>query len=73
VTEDEARAALAAFDSVGRLEARIADQRWEAVPGGWLVREGLHSWRFRLEPAPGGPWVIMSVAGGEPARWFVPA
>ncbi len=33
----------------------------------------LHGWRFRLEPAPGGLWVIMSVAGGEPATWFVPA
>ena len=33
----------------------------------------LHGWRFRLEPAPGGLWVIMSVAGGKPATWFVPA
>jgi hypothetical protein len=34
VTGVEARAALAAFDGVGGLEAWIADQRWEAVPGG---------------------------------------
>ncbi len=39
MTEAEARAALAAFGAVGGLERWIADQRWEAVPGGWRVRE----------------------------------
>ena len=39
MTEAEARAALRAFVAVGEIERWIADQRWEAVPGGWRVRE----------------------------------
>ena len=36
MTEDQARAALAAFDGLGGLERWIAAQRpWEATPGGW--------------------------------------
>jgi hypothetical protein len=74
VTEAEARAALAAFDAVGEIEHWIAEQRWEAIPGGggWRVRGRLQSWRFRVEPVAGGVRVVMSVAGGEPAVWFVP-
>jgi hypothetical protein len=72
MTEAEARAALRAFVAVGELERWIADQRWEAIPGGWRVRERFHGWRFRVEPAPGGVRVVMSAAGGEPAAWFVP-
>ena len=52
MTEAEARAALCAFVGVGDLERWIAEQRWEAIPGGWRVRERLNSWRFRVEPAP---------------------
>jgi len=73
VTEAEARAALRAFIAAGEVERWIAEQRWEAIPDGWRVRERLNSWRFRVEPAPGGVWVVMSVTGGEPATWFVPA
>ncbi len=74
MTEAEARAVLAAFDGLGGLERWIAAQRpWEAVPGGWRVREQLHSWRFRIEPVAGGVRVVMSVRGGEPAVWTVPA
>ena len=73
MTEDEARTALTAFVAVGDIERWIAEQRWEAVPGGWRVREQLHSWRFRLEPVAGGVRVVMSVCGGEPAVWTVPA
>ena len=73
MTEAEARAALAAFDSVGGLERWIAEQRWEAVPGGWRVRERFDGWRFRVEPVAGGLNVVMSARGGEPARWLVPA
>jgi hypothetical protein len=50
VTEAEARAALAAFDSIGGLERWIAAQRpWKAVPGGWTVPGDLQGWRFRVE------------------------
>jgi hypothetical protein len=73
MTEAEARAALRAFVAVGDIERWIADQRWEAVPGGWRVRGRLHAWRFEVRPAPGGVRVVMSVRGGEPAAWFVPA
>ena len=72
MTEAEARAALAAFVAVGEIERWIADQRWEAVPGGWRVRERLQGWHFRVEPVAGGVNVVMSARGGEPAAWFVP-
>ncbi len=72
MTEAEARAALRAFVAVGDIERWIADQRWEAVPGGWRVRERPHSWHFRVEPVPGGIRIVMSARGGEPAVWFVP-
>ncbi len=37
MTEVQARAALRAFVAVGEIEPWIAEQRWEAVPGGWTV------------------------------------
>jgi len=73
MTEAEARAAMRAFVAVGGLERWIAEQRWEAIPDGWRVREPFNGWRFRLEPATGGLRVVMSAKGGEPAAWFVPA
>ena len=73
MTEDQARAVLRGFFAVGEIEQWIAEQRWEAVPGGWRVRERLHSWRFRVEPTTGGVRIVMSVRGGEPAAWTVPA
>ena len=73
MTEAEARAALAAFDAVGEIEPWIAEQSWEAVPGGWTVAGELQGWRFRLETVPGGVRVVASANGGEPAVWFVPA
>lgn len=73
MTEAEARAALRAFAAVGGLERWIADQRWEAVPGGWRVRERFDSWHFRVEPVAGGVRVVMSGVGGAPAAWIVPA
>ena len=73
MTEDEARIALRAFVAVGEIERWIAEQRWEAIPGGWWVRERFDGWRFRVEPVAGGLNVVMSARGGEPARWFVPA
>ena len=47
MTEAEARAALRAFIAVGELERWIAAQRWEAVPGGWRVRERFQGWHCR--------------------------
>ena len=73
MTEAEARAALHAFVAVGEVERWIAEQRWEAVPGGWRVRGQFHAWRFRVEPVPGGVRVVMSGTGGAPADWTVPA
>ncbi len=73
MTEAEARAALRAFVGVGEVERWIAEQRWEAIPDGWRVRERLQGWHFRVEPVAGGVWVVMSVAGGKPAEWTVPA
>src|SRR5215213_11693716 len=71
MTQDKARAALRAFVAVGGLEPLIAERPWEAVPGGWWVRERFAGWRFRLELAAGGVRVVMSARGGEPAVWFV--
>ena len=73
MTEDEARAALTAFVPVGKIERWIAEQRWEAVPGGWTVAGELQGWHFRLETVLGGVRVVMSGIGGQPAVWFVPA
>ncbi len=48
MTEDQARAALAAFDGLGGLERWIAEQRpWQAIPAGWTVPGDLQGWRFR--------------------------
>ena len=74
MTEAEARAALHAFDAMGEIEQWIAEQPWEAIPGGWRVRGRLHGrWRFRLEPVPGGVRAVMCGTGGAPADWIVPA
>ncbi len=37
MTEAEARVALRAFVAVGEIESWIAEQRWEAIPGGWRL------------------------------------
>jgi hypothetical protein len=72
MTEEEARAALAAFVAVGGLEAWIADRPWLAAPGGWVVPEPFQGWRFRVEPAHGGVRVTAFMDNGEPAAWIVP-
>ena len=72
MTEAEARAALAAFDGVGGLERWVAAQRWNAVPGGWVVPEAFQGWRFRVEPVAGGVRVAAFMRRGEPAAWVVP-
>ena len=73
MTEEQARAALAAFVAVGGLERWIAEQRWNAVPGGWVVPEGFQGWRFRLEPVAGGVRVTGCLRKGGSAVWIVPA
>ena len=72
MTEDQARAALTAFDGVGGLERWIAAQPWLAAPGGWVVLERFQGWRFRVEVAPGGVRVRAFMDNGEPAAWIVP-
>jgi hypothetical protein len=74
MTEDEARAALRAWDSVDGAEAWIAAQPWKAVPGGWTVATENRDWRFRVELTPEGLRVIASSpGGGQPSMWTVRA
>ncbi len=40
MTEDQARAALAAFDGLGGLERWIAEQPWEPIPRGSKAPKG---------------------------------
>jgi hypothetical protein len=73
VTEAEARAALRAFVAVGDIEQWIAELPWERLAGGgWRVQGRLQSWRFLLEPVPGGVRAVMCGTGGAPADWIVP-
>ncbi len=73
MTEEQARAALAAFDAIGGMERWIAEQPWLAAPGGWVVPEPFQGWRFRVEPVAGGVRVTAFLDKGEPAAWIVPA
>jgi hypothetical protein len=59
MAEDQARAALHPFVAVGELEAWIADQRWEAILGGW---------RFRVEQAPDAAGAGRQPGAGLPSR-----
>ncbi len=73
MTEAEARELLRRCDGLGGLEAWIAGQLWQPVPGGWSVRPGLlDGWRFRLEAVPEGGRVTAGEPGaGGPAVWVV--
>lgn len=66
MTEAEARTALRAYVAVGEIERWIAEQRWEAVAGGWRVRERFQGWHLRVEPVAGALRVVMSA--GPSAR-----
>jgi hypothetical protein len=57
---------------VGDVEQWIADQWWDAIPGGWEVRGQFHRWTFQLAPVPAGVRVLMSAAGEQRADWIVP-
>ena len=70
--EAEARAALAAWDGVGGLEAWIAEQPWEAMPDGWRVKTRLQGWSFELQPNGNGLRIIASPGvGTAPAVWVI--
>ena len=73
MTEAEARAALRAFVGVGGIERWIAQQSWEAVPGGWTVPGEFYGLRFRVALVPDGVRVTASKDTGRPAVWTVPA
>jgi len=73
ITEDQARAALASFDGAGGPERWIAEQRWDVVPGGWVVPEPFGELCFRVEPVAGGVRATAFPGGGEPPVWDVPA
>ena len=72
MTEAEARDLLRWCDGIGGLEAWIARQRWQPVPGGWTVRGELAGWGFRLEAVAEGLRIIAGEPGeGAPAVWVV--
>ena len=72
MTEAEARDLLRCCDGQGGIEAWIAGQRWQAVPGGWTVKPQLQGWRFRLEVVPEGLRVTAGEPrAGGPAGWVV--
>jgi hypothetical protein len=73
MTEAEARTLLRQCDSVGRLEAWIADQPWVVAPGGWKVLLDLERWRFNLEPGTDGLRISAAMPGALPAVWTIPA
>ena len=73
MTENEARAALAAWDGVGGIEAWIAGQPWEAVLDGWRVQGRLQGWSFKLHPNGNGLRIVASPGSGQPAVWVITA
>ena len=75
MTEPEARALLRDCNGFGWVEAWIAGQRWQVMPGeGWGVMRDLQGWRFRLAPAPPGLRLRVWPPGGDqPAEWEVVA
>ncbi len=49
MTEAEARELFRRCDGAGGLEAWIARQSWQKMPGeGWSVMRDLQGWRFRV-------------------------
>jgi hypothetical protein len=72
MTEAEARNLLRRCGGLGGLEAWIARQPWQPLPGGWTVRPELEGYRFRLEAAPEGVRVTAAIPGKtDPAVWAV--
>jgi hypothetical protein len=45
---------------MGGIQQWIAEPPWKRLPGGggWRVRAQLQSWRFLVEPVPGGVRVV---------------
>jgi hypothetical protein len=68
VTEARTLLMTAGYDG---MDAWIAAQSWQVMPGGWQVA-GMHGWRFRIEVAGAGRLRLMAnTPGGNPAAWFV--
>ncbi len=71
MTEAEARDLLQRCDGAGGLEAWMARQPWQAMPGGWTVKPDRQGWRFTLEPVPEGLRVTAAMPGTvQPAVWW---
>ena len=71
IIEAEARRLLRDCEGLGGVEAWIAWQRWQAVPGGWRVIPDLQGWRFRLEVMPEGLRVTEGEPGAGGPAWVV--
>jgi hypothetical protein len=70
MTEAEARTLLRDCGGFGGLEAWIAEQPWEAAPGGWTVSGRVRGRAFRLEPFGGGLRITAVRPSGEaPGEW----
>jgi hypothetical protein len=71
MTEADARTLLRNWPGLGGIEAWMAEQPWEATPGGWSVDGVLQGWRFRLALVGDGLEIIAGEPGVTPARWVV--
>jgi hypothetical protein len=72
MTDVEARRLLRDWPGAGEV-AWIAQQQWQAAPGGWTVNGELQGWRFQIEIAAEGLRVSASMPGALPAVWLVRA
>jgi hypothetical protein len=76
MTEAEARVLLRDCGGFGGLEAWIAEQPWQAAPGGWTVAGRVRGRPFRLEPFGNGLRITAVTPSGETpgewATWIVP-
>jgi hypothetical protein len=70
MTEPEARDLLRRWLGDG-LEAWMADQPWQAAPGGWTLVGEMEFWRFTVDTIPGGLLLSAWEPGAAPAVWTV--
>ena len=70
MTKDEARQLLRDCGGFGGLEAWIAEQPWQAAPGGWTVAGRVQGRSFLLEPFSNGLRITaVAPGGGTPGDW----